>query len=306
MENQIREFTKRGNRRRLFKRVVSLLCVVVLLFTMNTLKRNANTLERIAMCGLQEHTHTAGCYNSSGELVCAIPEHVHTDACYQQSPSDDLVLNGDDLEIADGLVDAGDTQSLDLSLDLDQGDLLDFVQDSDAPASNVQDIGNDMPVLDGDLVVDTSYNNEETQQLAANTSVEEAQGAVDETQSEEAQQLLEEEQIAVEDGQDQPTGEGQEQITFEEDQEQPVEQPTEAAQEQPVEEETEQPVEEEQEQPVEEETEQPVEEEQEQPVEEETEQPVEGEQLVEEDQDQIAIEEQPVVAEQEQPVEEVQ
>ncbi len=290
MENQIREFTKRGNRRRLFKRVVSLLCVVVLLFTMNTLKRNANTLERIAMCGLQEHTHTAGCYNSSGELVCAIPEHVHTDACYQQSPSDDLVLNGDDLEIADGLVDAGDTQSLDLSLDLDQGDLLDFVQDSDAPASNVQDIGNDMPVLDGDLVFDTSYNNEETQQLAANTSVEEAQGAVDETQSEEAQQLLEEEQIAVEDGQDQSTGEGQEQITFEEDQEQPVEQPTEAAQEQPVEEETEQP----------------VEEKQEQPVEEETEQPVEGEQLVEEDQDQIAIEEQPVVAEQEQPVEEVQ
>ncbi len=290
MENQIREFTKKGNRRRLFKRVVSLLCVVVLLFTMNTLKRNANTLERIAMCGLQEHTHTAGCYNSSGELVCAIPEHVHTDACYQQSPSDDLVLNGDDLEIADGLVDAGDTQSLDLSLDLDQGELLDFVQDSDAPASNVQDIGNDMPVLDGDLVFDTSYNNEETQQLAANTSVEEAQGAVDETQSEEAQQLLEEEQIAVEDGQDQPTGEGQEQISFEEDQEQPVEQPTEAAQEQPVEEETEQP----------------VEEEQEQPVEEETEQPVEGEQFVEEDQDQIAIEEQPVVTGQEQPTEEVQ
>ena len=306
MENQIREFTKKGNRRRLFKRVVSLLCVVVLLFTMNTLKRNANTLERIAMCGLQEHTHTAGCYNSSGELVCAIPEHVHTDACYQQSPSDDLVLNGDDLEIADGLVDAGDAQSLDLSLDLDQGDLLDFVQDSGAPASNVQDIGNDMPVLDGDLVFDTSYNNEETQQLAANTSVEEAQGAVDETQSEEAQQLLEEEQIAVEDGQEQPTGEGQEQISFGKDQEQPVEQPTEAAQEQPVEEETEQPVEEEQEQPVEEETEQPVEEAQEQPVEEETEQPVEGEQLVEEDQDQIAIEEQPVVAEQEQPVEEVQ
>ena len=92
MENQIREFTKRGNRRRLLKRVVSLLCVVVLLFTMNTLKRTANTLERIAMCGLQEHTHTAGCYNSSGKLVCAIPEHVHTDACYQQSPSNDLVL----------------------------------------------------------------------------------------------------------------------------------------------------------------------------------------------------------------------
>ena len=148
MDNQIREFSKRNNRKRMLKRAVCLLCVVVLLFTMNTLKRSANTLERIPMCGLIEHIHGSGCYNDAGELVCGLPEHEHNDACYQQSPTsggtmDNLDINIDGYDNGADQSDAGDAQNLDLSLDLSQGDLLDFVQDpgnqaprSQAPANN--------------------------------------------------------------------------------------------------------------------------------------------------------------------------
>ena len=83
--SEIREITRRRTRRNLLKRSLALLCAVVLLFTMNTLKRNANTLERIPTCGLAEHMHTEACY-ADGELVCGLQEHVHTDACYQQAP----------------------------------------------------------------------------------------------------------------------------------------------------------------------------------------------------------------------------
>ena len=153
MDNQIREFSKRNNRKRMLKRMVCLLCVVVLLFTMNTLKRSANTLERIPMCGLIEHIHGSGCYNDAGELVCGLPEHEHNDACYQQSPTsggtmDNLDINIDGYDNGADQSDAGDAQNLDLSLDLSQGDLLDFVQDpgnqaprSQAPANNDLQIG---------------------------------------------------------------------------------------------------------------------------------------------------------------------
>ena len=73
-------------RRNTVKRAVALLSVLVLLLTANTLKLHADTLERVAMCGILEHTHTEACYNARGRLVCAREEHVHTDACFQQRP----------------------------------------------------------------------------------------------------------------------------------------------------------------------------------------------------------------------------
>ena len=88
MDNKIHELSTKYSRKRLLKRAVSLLCVVVLLFTMNTLKRNANTLERIPTCGLAEHSHSSACYNKAGKLVCGMQEHVHTDACYQEAPKE--------------------------------------------------------------------------------------------------------------------------------------------------------------------------------------------------------------------------
>ena len=313
MDKQIREYSKRNNKKRILKRVVSLLCVFVLLFTMNTLKRNANTLERIPMCGLIEHIHGSECFNDARELVCGMLEHVHTDACYQQSPTaggtlDDLEINIDGYDNGGDQSDAGDAQSLDLSLDLSQGDLLDFVQDprNQAPSNNDQQAGN-------------VGLNEDQAPVMANNAASDGQEAVVEFEDDipsDAQQgadTTEEEKQPVETEQEQPADidnikeetEKTAETETEEAQEQPVETETEGEQEQPAEteeDETEAPAaaetEEAQEQPVETETEG----EQEQPVEteeDETEAPAAAE--TEEAQEQPAETE--TEGEQEQPVE---
>lgn len=69
------------------RRFVAMLSAFVLLTTMNTLKLNADTLERIATCGIAQHVHDESCYDADGELACGLEEHVHTDACYQQRPT---------------------------------------------------------------------------------------------------------------------------------------------------------------------------------------------------------------------------
>ena len=83
---QVEAFLKKQRIHRHIRRAIALLSAFVLLFTMNTLKRNANTLSRYPMCGYDEHIHTVDCYDEEGNLICLIPEHVHTDACYQQAP----------------------------------------------------------------------------------------------------------------------------------------------------------------------------------------------------------------------------
>ena len=175
MDNKIHELSTKYSRKRLLKRAVSLLCVVVLLFTMNTLKRNANTLERIPTCGLAEHSHSSACYNKAGKLVCGMQEHVHTDACYQEAPKKrkgskgDLDINLDGYDDSSNLIESGKVQNLDVSLDLDQGGLLDFVQDPNN-ARSADD--NSMEALNGDLQLDTS-DNKEKGSVANNASSQE-------------------------------------------------------------------------------------------------------------------------------------
>ena len=82
VQEKVRGYMKRGK----LRRIIAILSAFVLLFTLNSLKFRADTLQRIAMCGLEEHTHTEACYNEAGELVCGRTEHEHTDACYQQRP----------------------------------------------------------------------------------------------------------------------------------------------------------------------------------------------------------------------------
>ena len=135
MEKQIMELNKRYARKKLLKRIVALLCVFVMLFTVNSLKMVAQTLTRKPMCGLKEHQHKAKCYDASGNLVCGKVEHQHTDACYQESPT---------LEIEDdSAIGVNDDLALDeggLSLDLDAGalDLNDdlVTEDVAAPVAN--------------------------------------------------------------------------------------------------------------------------------------------------------------------------
>ena len=68
------------------RRAVALMSAVVMFFTMNSLKMQADTLERVATCGQIQHLHDESCYDRSGGLTCGLEEHLHTDACYQQRP----------------------------------------------------------------------------------------------------------------------------------------------------------------------------------------------------------------------------
>lgn len=119
-----------AKRRRFIKRGLALLCALVLVFTMNTLKRDANTLERIPMCGYAgEHVHTPDCYDGD-TLVCGLAEHIHTDACYQEGPNsvDDM-----DVQLADAPVVDPDMEDVDLSLSLSEDDFA-LVSEEVAPA----------------------------------------------------------------------------------------------------------------------------------------------------------------------------
>ena len=102
--NPLNSIVRSARKKRILKRTLSMLCVVVLLFTMHTLRRDANTLERIPMCGYsEEHVHTPDCYDGDA-LVCGRHEHIHTDACYQESP--EIELGAADLDIqGDAIVD---------------------------------------------------------------------------------------------------------------------------------------------------------------------------------------------------------
>lgn len=105
------------------RRAIAVLSAFVMLFTMNTLKRTANTLERIPMCHLAEHVHSDGCYDGDGNLVCGMDEHVHTDACYQEQPTHEdvpeelevdlgSVTEDDGTESGDGAVEEQPEQDL--------------------------------------------------------------------------------------------------------------------------------------------------------------------------------------------------
>jgi hypothetical protein len=111
------------------KRVIAMLCVFVMLFTVNSLKMVAQTLSRVPMCGLKSHQHKAKCYDDSGALICGKQAHRHTDACYQESPTIEVDL-ADDLVLDQGV------SADNLALDLDAGDLLlDDGQVAPAPAA---------------------------------------------------------------------------------------------------------------------------------------------------------------------------
>ena len=86
VERAAERAVRKAGRKRMRKRCVALLSAFILLFTMNLVKLPADTLERIATCGLAEHAHTDACYDDAGDLTCGLAEHVHTDACYQTRP----------------------------------------------------------------------------------------------------------------------------------------------------------------------------------------------------------------------------
>ena len=111
--DRLNEVFRKFRQKRALRRFISLFSVFVLLLTINTLKMNADTLERIPSCGIAEHAHGAECFDEAGNLICGLAEHVHTDACYQERPKG--TVEAETLEA--GAVEADVRETDDLELD---------------------------------------------------------------------------------------------------------------------------------------------------------------------------------------------
>lgn len=83
---KIRKILKERNARRFFfTRVVSSVAAIVVFVTTYALILPAITLEKTAVCGIEEHQHNDSCYEEI--LVCGQEEsegHLHTDECYEK------------------------------------------------------------------------------------------------------------------------------------------------------------------------------------------------------------------------------
>lgn len=93
-----RNVTGTQEKRRRWRRAVSVLACAVVFCTTYALILPAITLSAEPKCGLEEHTHTEDCYETrlvcgqaedpetdpAGSQEAAGPAHVHTDACYEQ------------------------------------------------------------------------------------------------------------------------------------------------------------------------------------------------------------------------------
>ena len=85
-EQTLQTAAQKSIRKGKLRRLVALLSAFVIFITMNTLKFEADTLERYAMCGFDAHLHDASCLDENGQVICGMDEHIHTDACFQQRP----------------------------------------------------------------------------------------------------------------------------------------------------------------------------------------------------------------------------
>ena len=89
----------------MLRRGLAALCAVVMLLTYNAIRFEADTLERVAMCGFEyDLVHDESCYDADGNLTCEL--HEHTDACYQQRPVHEVPA--EEAPVEDGLLEAED------------------------------------------------------------------------------------------------------------------------------------------------------------------------------------------------------
>ena len=82
---KIRRILQDRRTRRFIARVVTSLAAIVVFVTTYALILPAITLEKTAVCGIEEHQHDDSCYEE--RLVCELEEsdeHHHTEACYEK------------------------------------------------------------------------------------------------------------------------------------------------------------------------------------------------------------------------------
>ena len=77
------QYTAQNNRRRIWQRIVGMLACAVVFVTTYALILPAITMEKAAVCGFEEHSHTEECFDADDPSVriCALEEHTHTDEC---------------------------------------------------------------------------------------------------------------------------------------------------------------------------------------------------------------------------------
>lgn len=113
VQNSIEETIRQARRKKTWKRVITLFAVVTIFCTAVSLKFEANTLERIPMCGLTEHTHEGGCMDEAGNFVCGLDEHIHTDACFQEAPvKPDAPVEEVNMDINDSFEETVDSEDI--------------------------------------------------------------------------------------------------------------------------------------------------------------------------------------------------
>lgn len=77
------KFLLEHRRRKRRYKIVTGLAMVIVFITVYLLILPAVTAERNAVCGMEEHTHDADCFDDDGAVVCDIPEHIHTESCFE-------------------------------------------------------------------------------------------------------------------------------------------------------------------------------------------------------------------------------
>ena len=86
---QLKIARQRERRRQI---VIGCLAILVVLCTAYVLSMPAITMERDAVCGLDEHIHTEACYTEVPALICGLdeqPGHMHSEDCF--TPEGELV-----------------------------------------------------------------------------------------------------------------------------------------------------------------------------------------------------------------------
>lgn len=102
------QFHNRHRRDRIWKKLVSVLCCVVVFCTTYALILPAITMERETICGIQEHQHSESCYTKQvvKQLVCSAEDiglHTHGSGCSDGSCGyADFVIHEHDASCYDG------------------------------------------------------------------------------------------------------------------------------------------------------------------------------------------------------------
>lgn len=77
--NEVLRKLKKKRSRKIWRRILSAMMCLVVFWTTYALILPAITMESTTFCGMDEHTHDEGCYETA--LLCQV--HVHSEACYE-------------------------------------------------------------------------------------------------------------------------------------------------------------------------------------------------------------------------------